>query len=241
MTVEHLFFVPILFLLGFLSGTLAMFAIINKWKTHDYNSSENGKAQYSDDLRSKQLKMVKGKSVLLAMAMFLLTFIVTHFAPIPNGVSQLHELTNGMPLFDQSPLFAEDKVYQRLTEYGAVARSAYQQFTYTTDLVFPLAMVLFLFLFNTFVAQKSGLGKHHRILLQSIPLIWFALDLSENLMTFILIEQYPRPTAFIATASGYITVGKFTFLLTSFMAPALVMFRALARSHTKFGKVNGNI
>ena len=55
------------------------------------------------------------------------------------------------------------------------------------------------------------------------------MDIFENVMTFTLVSQFPRPTNVIGGLIGYVTVTKFSLLFASLLVP-LVVF-GLFRTH----------
>ena len=159
---------------------------------------------------------------MIALLAFFVMFLATHHFEIPYSKVSIEEITGGLPLFDQSPSFSSDEVYERLSEFGHEASEVYKRFTYTTDVVFPLSMLILLTTFAAYVIEKAQLNSRFRYYIMLVPAIWFVSDMIENLMVFTLLAQYPRPANVIGGMVGYVTVLKFALLLTSALLPVVV-------------------
>ncbi len=169
-------------------------------------------------------------ALVATLSMFLSTLLVTHVAPIPGGVRALQASVSHQPLFDQHPAFSPDDLHRRISAFGATGREAYQQFTYTTDLIFPLALFLFLFAFARVVGERVEPMKIPRRILWLGPMLWFSSDLFENGMIYFLLATYPSRHVVPATILPYVTVSKFVFLLVSFALPLALYVVSLRKS-----------
>ncbi len=125
--------------------------------------------------------MTSGRSVLIALLIALVIFVLTHFAPIPGSLADLTSVSGGHTILDQQPAFTTPAVYDRLDAFGEEGRRLYQRFLLTTDIVFPLGLLTFLFLFARFSAARFVSTPALQVLLPIIPLVWFGLDMVENL------------------------------------------------------------
>ena len=175
--------------------------------------------------------MTSGRTVLIAFGVALAIFILTHLAPIPGSLNDLMSVSGGHAILDQVPAFSTQTVYDRLDVFGADGRAAYQLFLLTTDIVFPLGLLAFLFLFARFSAEKFGGSDALRTLLPLMPLMWFAFDMIENLSIVTLLADYPTQNDFIASHLGLITLAKRFALGASFLAPAALLVYATAKRH----------
>jgi len=212
MPLSHLIFIPAVFLVGALTG----FVIA----THRAGASLPTTAAAGK---------ARPTALVSTLGVFLITLLATHFAPIPGGVWALRASVNHQKLFDQSPAFSPDEVYRRIVAFGEVGREAYQQFTYTTDVIFPLALFLFLFVLARFMGERVALAKLTRIILSIGPILWFLSDLFENGIIYILLSTYPSRHAVPATMLAYVTMWKFSLLLMSFVLPLAVYVMSLRK------------
>lgn len=167
--------------------------------------------------------MTSGRTVLIAFGLAAVVFILTHIAPIPGTLSDLMIVNGGHPILDQVPSFSTQAVYDRLEAFGADGRALYQQFLLTTDIVFPLGLLVFLFLFARLSAQRFGGWRVLRTFLPLVPVMWFALDMMENLSIVALLADYPEQNDFIASHLGLITLAKRYALGVSILAPVALL------------------
>lgn len=224
MTPEHIFFIPTILMIGFFAG--AIFT--------PYLSSLGDKLQLvkkqTTGPQSLEPPSVSGRFVLGALIAFIAVFIATHVFPAPNSVVAVMKINGGLPLFDQSPSFSNEEVYQRLIEYGQEGRDIYKRFVFTTDLIFPLTFFVLLVSLARFVGERTTVPIRYSSLLVVLPIIWLLSDIFENILTFTLISQFPRPTNIIGGFIGYVTVIKFSLLFLSLFLPLVVysLFRSQA-------------
>lgn len=205
MPASHLFLIPAVFLIGALAGFIAA-------------------------TRRATRGAARPTALLATLGVFLVTLLATHFAPIPGGVQALKASVNHQPLFDQRPAFSSDDLLRRSDAFGATGREAYQQFTYTTDLIFPLALFLFLFALARFAGERVGPMKIPRGILRAAPILWLTADFVENGIIYFLLETYPALHAAPATLLPYVTVSKFALLLVSLVMPLAVYAVTLRKS-----------
>lgn len=201
MPLSHLIFIPAVFLIGALAG----FTVATR-------------------------RGGRPTALLTTLGIFFVTLLVTHAAPIPGGVHALKASVNHQQLFDQHPTVSPDDVYRRISAFGATGREAYQQFTYTTDLVFPLTLFLFLFALARFVGERFGPMQMQRRILRLGPILWFTSDLVENGIIYFLLATYPTLHAVPASMLAYVTVSKFVLLLVSFALPLALYVLSLRKS-----------
>jgi hypothetical protein len=157
-----------------------------------------------------------------AVSVFVLTLLLTHVLPIPGGVKALHMDLNQQQLFDQKASFSPDEVNQRIESFGEPGRESYKLFTYTSDLVFPLSLLFFLLVFSRFSEDRAAIGKITRATMRRMPLLWFATDMIENGVIYVLLAAYPTEHPLLAGLLGYVTVSKFGLLLGSLAVPTVV-------------------
>lgn len=209
MTIQHLLYIPTIFLLGFVFGTM-----VNK-----LGSSPNGQLKYK----------TSKKQLLQAFLIFLLVFVVTHIFPIPWGSKVVSQQLGGVEIFDKSPVFSSTEVYERISLFPAEGLKAYKRFTYTIDILFPVSFFVFLFAFARFVSQRITIRKYLVNVLISLPFFWFAFDLLENAIIFTILAKFPDKHELLASSLGFITVIKFSLLLLSILTPSLLFIVANKR------------
>lgn len=204
MTREHLYFIPFIFALGFLTGALAT-------RTRPAGVPATG----------------SGRHVLVAGAVVLFVFIATHALSMHGGARHTTDLLRGQAIFDQRPSFTADEVYERTERFGALGREAYQKMTYTSDLVFPLALFYFLARLGRYVAlsaiPRSALTPQYLVLVMVAPVLWLLADLGENSIVYTLLETFPARNDALAGILGVVTDAKFTLLVASVVVPAVLL------------------
>lgn len=218
MTREHLFFIPFIFSLGFIVGALAT------------------RARPADVLPS-----ANGRQVLVAGAFLLFVFIATHALSMHGGARHTADLLSGQALFDQRPSFTADEVYERIARFSAHGREAYRKMTYTTDLVFPLALFYFLVRLGRYVAlsalPRSALKPKFVALVTLMPILWFITDLGENAIVHSLLKKFPERNDALAGILGIVTDAKFALLVASVVVPAVLIGVAQRENKTSLSVI----
>lgn len=210
MTIQHIFYIPTIFLLGFVFGTM-----INK-----ATESQNNQLQYKTSRRK----------LLQTFLVFLLVFVITHIFEIPWGSKAVRQLLGGIEIFDKSPVFSSDVVYELISLFPHEGLMAYKRFTYTIDILFPLSFFVFLFTFSRFVCQRITIPKYLENVLIYLPIFWFVSDLLENTVIFNILTEFPSQNEFLGSSLGFITVIKFGLLLLSILTPSLLLLFAKKKS-----------
>jgi hypothetical protein len=204
-TLEHLYFIPIVFFLGIVAGTL----LAQRRPPHTSNEG-------TGERRAVATRRVSGRAVLLPLLAFLLFFVVSHLLPMHGGPHALSDALGGLPIFDQRPSFSAAEVYARIAAFGPEGRAAYQKMTFTTDLVFPLVLLTFLVQLLRFLAERTPNLSPWRVRLAfGVPGLWFAADLAENAIIHHLLGVFPERHDSLAGALGAVTSIKFALLMLS--------------------------
>lgn len=219
MTPEHLFFIPSIFLLGVFVGAFVV------------RSNERASAKHASDtlpangVPAAALAPGKGASaraLVVAFLVFVGVFVGTHLSPALGGVKALSTTLSGQKTFDQRPAADATEVHERLAAMGEFGRAAYQRFTHTADVLFPLSLLAFLLLLSRFVLGRRALPTAIRRALMALPFLWFGLDMLENGLVYTLIAQFPADDLWLAAVLGWVTRAKFVVLLASLAAPTLL-------------------
>lgn len=221
MTLQHIFYIPTVFLLGFLFGTLIS-------ERRPGIPTRNSQTNFeSPDL----VQGISGKILLLAFFIFICTFIITHLFPIPFGPKTVQNALGGLEIFDKRPSFSSIEVYNRLQSFPLQGIEVYKRFTYTIDIIFPITFFYFLFTLARFVIQRTSLPKYLAKAIFYLPLIWLIHDLLENSILFTLLSEFPLRNNFLGSILGFVTVTKFGLLFLSILMPPL--FFVLAKKNSQ--------
>ena len=214
MTTQHIFYIPTIFIIGFVFGIM----IAEKRRGINAISSIISTSQ-GDPLQHK----TSGRKLFQYFVIFLLVFLITHMFEIPWGSKAVSHLLGGVEIFDKRPVFSIIEIYNRLDQFPVEGIVAYKRFTYTIDIIFPLSFFAFLLTFARFVSQRILIPKYIIKLLIGLPFFWFACDLIENAVIFNILSNYPSQSINLASSLGYITTVKFGLLLLSIFTPSLLI------------------
>lgn len=162
----------------------------------------------------------------LAFVVLLIVFGITHFAAFPGSLAYFKQVTEGQKILDLKPEFDSASVYQRLESFGEEGRQAYLRLTATTDIVFPLSAFIFL-LFLGQLARSKIKGGTYAEYYWLLPLLYFLVDLIENVSAAILVLNYPEQISVIPSVLGYISVVKRLSMALAFLIPVLVIVYAV--------------
>lgn len=216
MTRQHIYFVPIVFLLGVIVGHLS------------------GLRQ--GHVARMTRPRVTVAAVLWPLAGFVVLFLATHAFSMHGGAKAVHHALGDLPLFDQRPSFGADEVYGRIQLFSPEGRLAYQRMTYTTDVAFPVTLSLFLVQLARYVAERTpGTGLGLRRLAVLLPGVWLATDLFENWIVYDLLSTFPERRDGLAAALGYVTETKFTLLVGSLLASATLTWTSAPAATAREG------
>ena len=149
--------------------------------------------------------------------------VAVHTLQFPGSVPDFAKATGGGILLDAVPAFSADEVYERLESYGASGRRNYLFRNVTVDVLLPLSVVPFLFLFMRRGLKRASLAPMARIFLLSVPLVYVAFDLVENGSVVMLLSQYPARVDALAASLPYLTIVKRLASIAALIAP-VVMF-----------------
>lgn len=212
MTLQHIFYIPTIFLFGFIFGTLAS----------KKNASISNSIEESSQKNLFPTIKISNNKLIQTFLVFLLVFIATHMFELPWSSKAISHLIGDLEIFDKKPVFSSAEVYKRVSQFSNEALIVYKRFTYTIDILFPLSLFTFLFTFARFVTQRIIIPKFLATVLAGLPFFWFAFDLIENAVIFTILSKFPTQSEFLAGSLGFITVIKFGLLLLSIFMPSLL-------------------
>lgn len=204
MTQQHIIYIPTIFLLGLVIGLIL----------GDRKASKN---EHMETFNHKKEK----KRVLYSFLFFAIVFITTHIYDLPYNSKNVSRLLGHQEIFDKSPVFTSGEFYQKISTFSIEGINAYMRFTYTSDLIFPLAFLIFILSFYRYMKYKSSNTAAIWDFLKALPYLWFASDLLENLLIFSILNYYPIKLNLPAGSVGIITVIKFTLLFCALIAPVI--------------------
>ena len=173
--------------------------------------------------------MTSRRSVLIALAFAGAIFVVTHLLPIPGSVHALADATGGQPILDLEPSFSAEDAYNRLAAFGEDGRAMYRRTLLTSDIVFPLSLTAFFFLFARYAAEQTAPPKVFRAVLLTLPFAYFLSDFLENAGIFMMLTDYPVRHGLIGDNLGYVTVFKRIAQFAALLLPPALFFVAELR------------
>jgi hypothetical protein len=167
----------------------------------------------------------------VAFAVAILVFVAVHFVTFPGSVPDFRKASGGGTLLDMTPAFSEDALYARLTGYGAEGRANYAFRNVTADVVLPLALLPFLFLWMRRVLGRLSLGAVPRALLLAIPVLYVLFDLAENGSVLALLAHFPARMHFVSAMLPWLTIIKRAASILAIIGPLTIFAFALIRTH----------
>jgi len=213
MPIQHVFYIPTIFLLGVFFGFLI-------------NGKNQAAANFDhENKRNHKLfdKEISRQKLILSLLIFLTIFIITHAFEIPWAAKSVQKQLGGIELFDKKPVFSSEEVYLRISQFKEEGIRSYKYFTFTMDVIFPLSMFAFIFTLSRFVMQKLVVSDFLKRMLLILPIVWLSLDFLENGIVFKILHDLPIQHHVLAGGLGFVTVLKFGMLIVSFFSP-LVLF-----------------
>jgi hypothetical protein len=140
-------------------------------------------------------------------------FAATHLLPIPGGKKAVTAAIDNGRLFDQSPSFDAAEVLVRLEGFGEQGRAAYQTMMYTSDLIFPLAILALLLLTSRYLFLIDGQARLPRVA-ALLAVSFFGTDMIENSIIYYLLATFPEASS-LGSLLGIVTSAKFAFLASA--------------------------
>lgn len=212
MTLQHIFYIPTVFLLGLLFGSLI---------SERSRRKSTGNLQTHFELPDSG-RQISRRILFFTFLIFLGVFVITHLFPIPYGSKTVQNALGGLEIFDKNPSFSSAEVYTRLQSFPFEGLKVYKRFTYTVDIIFPVTFLYFLITLARFVIERISLSPFLGKAIIVLPFIWISLDLLENLIIFKLLSEFPIRNYFLGTILGFVTATKFGLLFLSILVPPLI-------------------
>jgi hypothetical protein len=178
----------------------------------------------------REIAMIGSRRVLAAFLLLLAVFGATHVLNYPGSVAHFKTATGGHRIFDMQASVSADETYQRLQSMGEGGRELYLRLIFTVDVVFPVAMLIFLLVLTRFAAERARMNSLPRAMLVAVPLVYFGLDLLENASALAMLLCFPGRLDWLGGTIGYLTKGKRAFMVLAFVVPHLVIVLASVRA-----------
>ena len=190
-------------------------------------SSEKNQVRTSTTINTpsayKHKHTTPGLKAFIAFLILLFLCIITHIVKFPGSVSYLKEITHGQKTLDLQASFSTAETYQRLEAFGEVGRRLYMRTMLTVDLIFPLSMFIFLFLFSKYTLQKVAMKPVLGESLQALVIGYLTFDFLENVSIFIILNNFPDRLGFLGSYIGYLTVTKRISMMGALFIPVVLL------------------
>ena len=165
-----------------------------------------------------------------AFAFAIVVFVGVHFVSFPGSVPDFRRASGGGTLLDMTPEFSEDALYLRLTGYGAAGRSNYAFRNVTVDVLLPLALLPFLFLWMRSALDRLSLARSSRALLLALPVLYVLFDLVENGSVLAMLANFPVRMHLLSAVLPYLTIIKRTASMLAILGPLMIFAFAVIRT-----------
>ena len=136
----------------------------------------------------KSVPSPTGVKSVIAFLFVLFLFIVTHVIKFPGSVGYLMEITNGQKTLDLQASFSSAETYHRLEAFGEIGRQMYMRTMLTVDFIFPVSMLIFLFLISKYTSERWRMNPLFSEALGSLSIAYVTMDFQENLTIFFLLS-----------------------------------------------------
>ena len=156
-----------------------------------------------------------------------------HALDFHGSVPNFRNRSGGGILLDIKPAFSEAGVYERLDSYGEEGRRIYSFRNATVDVVLPLSLLPFLFLFMLKAFEALHLSRLQRLFLLSLSIVYALFDFAENAAVLVLLKRFPDRIHLLAVVLPYLTTVKRTASILSFVLPLAIFASAFVRN--RFG------
>ncbi|MCX7772612.1 MAG: hypothetical protein N2376_05805 [Clostridia bacterium] len=155
----------------------------------------------------KKKDMFKGKTVVIALIIFLAAYALISFKPF--GMARLHEITGGPSILDMEMSgYSVDKAYQVLEALGAEGRAFDLNAIIPLDFPFPLAYSFFYFFTLAFLTKTLFPQMKKPWLPGLLGFLAGLFDWLENIMIIVMLKNYPTRLENFASLSNIFTTLK---------------------------------
>ncbi len=145
--------------------------------------------------------------------LFLVTFVVMNIARyliMPWVSAQLGATGWPKPL-DLSFAYSPEDAFARVAAYGEIGRARFPIFSFTGDLVYPVAYTACFAALLSLLARPLVGTWALAMKLNLLPVAVFMLDIFENLSIAVMMHIYPATPLALGLAASIFTTGKWLF------------------------------
>jgi len=161
-----------------------------------------------------------GWVTLIALIIFLLFMAIV----LPGQSSRAEAVSGEAGSPDLSFYYPADKLYSMAEAYGPDGRLEFVRVRFTFDLFFPLIYTFFLVTSISWLFSRTFGNESPWQLANLAPMIGMLLDFLENTCTSIVMLRYPDATQVIASLASFFTMGKWIFVVASFLFVIIGLF-----------------
>jgi len=137
-------------------------------------------------------------------------------APLPLSIDMM-KAVSGEQAFDGRLYYDANDVRNTLTALGDTGRAIYLNFL-LADYIFLIIYSVTLSLALTGLLKNCGLAHAPLLSLNLLPFAVAVMDVLENTNTLTLLLSYPNINPTLASAGGWLTLGKYIALAVTFLA-----------------------
>jgi len=166
-------------------------------------------------LSSMVRRITSLKSFLILLVLYTVVYEIFFHADVPFGLNQTRQYAGAVNILDLKFFYTAQQAYETLDLLGGQGRAIYLRIL-TADMVYPTVLGLFLAVTITFIFQNTLSPASRLYLLNVLPIANTLFDYCENIMTLILLKNYPSHLDAEATVNGFFTLAKNLFGLLSF-------------------------
>jgi hypothetical protein len=124
----------------------------------------------------------------------------------PFGLNRLNELTGGNTILDMKMEgYTADQAYKVLNKLGSVGRDYQMKYILPLDIFFPICYSMVYFMSITLITKKIRKNSKRPWLFGMIGLLPGIFDLTENVLIFTLLRNYPKHLNQLANTAGIVT------------------------------------
>jgi len=167
----------------------------------------------------------------LVIALFIAANAV-YIAMLIYSIPMLMQYTDGLPLFDMSPLgYSYQEALALLSALGEEGRSIYLSLQLTLDLFYPFLFALCYSLLLLWLIGVGKLSSRFWLYLAVIPVFVCLFDYAENVGIWFMLTEYPVVSKRLVMTSSVFTLAKSLLTMIYFAglisAICVIVFRRL--------------
>lgn len=171
-------------------------------------------------MKSLIITFGKKKRIVLFGILLMVNIVLFSLPGMPANISKVIQKSPEVQIPDMRLGYSANELFDFLTLIGPEGRQAYQWMHLTTDLAFPIIYGLFFFSTSSYLLVQVGMP--------TLFIAWFGVfaavfDLAENFTLLFITNRYPEFLSGLANLARLFTLGKFTFILTSFVIIGLLI------------------